>query len=245
MILNLPLAEENEVEIDYTEIDSIKFSRKMSGLERAKHIAQVFADYFCVSLYDGHKSTAYKEFGVKTDSFFIGFRGYTNIVVCIVNDYGMPRFGPNNRDSARRSGCLFEEVKNVFPFRAVLQKVRDKVNILAEQKRQVELMEQEKDFKYLQLEGSFLSSIDGIDISNMVRTNYGTQLGIEFTFQEPSNGLSYNYSDRYYRSCVYIDENSPGKYMIKPFGTSHQIQNCSIEKVNNFLNAIKDLYKEE
>lgn len=225
-----------EVEIDYTEVDSIKFSKQFKGLERAKHIAQVFADYFGVSLYDGHRASSYKEFGVKTDSFFMGFRGYTNIVVCIVNDYGFPNFGPNGRSRALTRGELFQETKNLFPFREVLNIARQKVNKVLENKRNVELAEQEENFRYLSLEGQFLSNIENLDLTNITRTRYGATIGLEFSFSK---------YDRYYQTKVYQDINDDNKFLIRPFGTGMQIENCSIEKVCNFIQSVKDLYKEE
>ena len=180
--LNLPLTQESD-KVDYTTIENIKFSKKISGKERAKHIADVFAEYYVKTVSTGRNRESFTEYSVKIERYTVAFRGFKNIVVCIIGEYSMPGFGPTDRSRFRDIGRLFEEDNNKFPFRSVLTKLRDMIKADEDAMREKELAEREKEFQLMELEGLAVVEF-GIDTKKIIRLDprYVTLPAIEFQF---------------------------------------------------------------
>lgn len=171
MVLTLPLTSPDD-EVDYTLVDEIKFSRKkINGCERATAIMGAFSGHYHKEYKNGKWANAYREFYIEVEpKIFVSVRGYKNIVVCIVDDY-YANFGPNGRAAASRKGCLFEEENNVFPFRQVLDKVREISKAREDARVQAELLEQEREFKFLSLEGMLVTDF-GMECKSIHRRNH-------------------------------------------------------------------------
>ena len=180
--LHLPLAEQSD-KVDYTTIENIKFSKKISGKERATHIADVFAEYYVKTVISGRSRDTYTEYSVKIEKYTIAVRGYKNIVVCIIGDYSMPGFGPKDRSYYRTRGRLFEEENNKFPFRSVLVKLREMIKADEDILREKEIAEREKEFAIMELEGIAMVEF-GLDAKKIIRmdTRYSLTPAIEFQF---------------------------------------------------------------
>lgn len=227
MILTLPLQEtEQPSDVDYTTVDEIKFLKKMSGKERAEHIASVFASHYRKDKTIGHRAQTYNEFYVKIDSdVYVSLRGYKHIVVCIVGT-SYANFGPNGRMSANRNNSLFEEEKNVFPFKAVLDRVRVMTRLKEEKKRQEDLVQQERDFKYLELEGILLIEM-GISPNKISRQQH--------LKNEISVVIKFTDNDGWYKSSIALNDDGTVDIIL---GGYLPLKNISKEAAGHILKPL-------
>lgn len=226
MILTLPLQiEEQQIDVDYTTVDKIKFSKSMSGKERADHIASVFASHYKKEKTTGRIAQTYNEFRVKIDhEIYVSLRGYKHIVVCIVGS-GFANFGPNGRIAASRNDSLFEEDKNVFPFKCVLEKVRDMTRKKEEKKRQEDLLNQEKEFKYLELEGIILLEM-GISPNKISRQLNKNDISVIVTFTD---------NEGWYRSTISLNDDGTVDIVL---GGHLSLKNVSKESAGHILKPL-------
>lgn len=181
MILNIPLTSEEE--IDYTTVDSLKFSKTFKGKDRAKHVAEVFGKHYGVDVRTRRRSVVEDHY-VAVEKYFITFRGYKNSVACIVGT-NVSNLGPIDRSNAERSGCLFLEEKNVFPFRLVLEKIRQFTKRDSDAKRELELQQMELQFKELELKGLVIDVI-GVPNEKVYQWSYGSSVGVQMDFNASS-----------------------------------------------------------
>jgi hypothetical protein len=232
--LHLPLAEDSE-SVDYTTINNIKFSKKISGKERAKHIGEVFAEYYVKKLTIGHTCETYSEFSVKIENYTVGFRGYKNIVVCIIGDWGTPNFGPKGRAHFGSKGRLFEEEKNLFPFRKVLETVRDLTKADQDRMKTIELQQQEREFAIMELEGLAIMEFGVISSSiTKVDPRYNPNPAIDFQMTK---------SDTWYKTRLERSAADPEKFDLKLGGTIC-LSRITKEEVLSVVKPITELFNE-
>lgn len=189
MNLELPLKEPTS-DIDYTTVDNLIFSKDMSGLERMQLIVSVFSNHYKVKAVNGRLHDTIKDMYVKiSERVTLSLRAYKHIVVCIVGKT-TSGFGSNSRNIAEQFNRLFEEKNRVFPFRAVLEKVRELKKEEDELNRKKELEEQEMEFKFLKLEGTLLMDfgIPGNKISRCYSYCTGDEIKINITLPNAGYG---------------------------------------------------------
>lgn len=173
---------------DFTEVDTIRFSKSLTGMDKAAFISKVFSDIYMKDT--PTKAKAYRT-KVVSDFYFtlsektLSFRGYKKSLTAIIADYAVS-FGSTSRKAALETNNIFSEDSNVFPFRAMLERVREHdrnhKNLLHER----ELKKVESEIKLLQLKGLV---IDDIGVSERHVVNYGND-GIKICIGESWYGIT-------------------------------------------------------